>query len=412
MTPAIAKGTFATRELAFVAAATRWPRSPADTARTAAIATTVSDWPLVLRLTETHRVVGLVADAVGMLPGDALPPPDRAALLAEARAQAVDDLRYAHETVRLVHAFEAAEIAVVVLKGAAVAREVFGRFGLRSSIDIDLLVAPADVAEAARILGRMGLARTEPAADASHADLRDRLARHKDFVFWNDRNGHTVELHWRLFQNPMILPAITPMLGRPMELLSGENVPVLPLRTTALYLCVHGGEHGWARLKWLADIGALLRAGAVDADMLYADACTHKVRRMVGPGLVLAHRIYDTALPTALVRHLRHDWRMRRLVDVAWTCLVGEEDGRELEERAFATTRKNLSHYLVSAHPRHLWREFWFDVHDAPLEADGCNRLTRLARRAWGLVRGNVGTTAVKSPEASATITSTTGAGQ
>jgi hypothetical protein len=386
-------GSFATPELAFLAAATQWPRTPAVHARTVDLAERVTDWDLVMRLTETHRVVGLAADAVAVLNPQLLPPEDREALLAESRDQAMDDLRHAHETVRLVRAFETAGIAVVVLKGAAIAREIFGRFGLRSSIDIDLLVAPADVIDASRILSTLSLSRTEPAADASAAEMRDRLARHKDFVFWNATNGLTVELHWRLFQNATILPVIGPAMAVSVELFPGEAVPVLPLAWTALYLCVHGGEHGWARLKWLADIGALIHAGQIDADTIYAAACAHKVRRMVGPGLVLAHRIYDTPLPIALARHLRRDWRMRRLVDVAWTCLTGEEDGRELEERAFATTRKNLSHYLVSTDPRHLWREFWFDIHDKPQVADSHRRMARLIERAWGLMRGSAGKT-------------------
>ena len=33
----------------------------------------------------------------------------------------------------------------------------------------------------------------------------------------------------------------------------------LPVPRLLLYLCVHGALDGWLRLKWLADIGALLR---------------------------------------------------------------------------------------------------------------------------------------------------------
>lgn len=392
MKNALTPGQFATPELAFLAAATQWPRTPALRTGISALADSVTDWDLVLRLTEAHRVVGLAADAVAALDPTIVPQELRDALLAESRDQAVDDLRHAHETLRLVRAFEAAGIAVVVLKGAAIAREIFGRFGLRSSVDIDLLIAPEDVERASDILTSLAMARTEPPADASPGEMRDRLARHKDMVFWNATSGLTIELHWRLFQNPRILPTVTPAMAVPIDLLPGAPVPVLPLSLSALYLCVHGGEHGWARLKWLADIGALLHSGAVDAATIYADACAQRIRRLVGPGLILSHRIYGTPLPVALARDMRRDWRMRRLVDVAWSCLVGDEDARELEERPFATTRKNLSHYLVSADPRHLWREFWFDVHDKAPEPDGRGRVVRLLKRAWGLARGGTGT--------------------
>jgi len=42
-------------------------------------------------------------------------------------------------------------------------------------------------------------------------------------------------------------------------MLDSEPIPALPVSRLLLYLCVHGALDGWLRLKWLADIGALLR---------------------------------------------------------------------------------------------------------------------------------------------------------
>ena len=43
-------------------------------------------------------------------------------------------------------------------------------------------------------------------------------------------------------------------------MLDSEPIPTLPVSRLLLYLCVHGALDGWLRLKWLADIAALLRS--------------------------------------------------------------------------------------------------------------------------------------------------------
>ena len=48
--------------------------------------------------------------------------------------------------------------------------------------------------------------------------------------------------------------------------LDSESIPTLPVSRLLLYLCVHGALDGWLRLKWLADIAALL--GSMTAEQL------------------------------------------------------------------------------------------------------------------------------------------------
>jgi hypothetical protein len=68
-----------------------------------------------------------------------------------------------------------------------------------------------------------------------------------------------IDLHWRLFRNAF-LPANARLeeVGEDWIHLGSERIPTLPVQRLLLYLCVHGALDGWLRLKWLADIGALL----------------------------------------------------------------------------------------------------------------------------------------------------------
>ncbi|MEG8053171.1 nucleotidyltransferase family protein [Sphingomonas aerolata] len=285
---------------------------------------------------------------------------------------------------------EGAGIPVRVLKGATAAMLAFGRYGVRYSMDIDLIVAKDQVAHAASLLDARGYVRIAPAADASAATMRARMARYKDLAFENPDPGLMVELHWRLFQNPYLLRGDDLDAREPMQLVPGASVAVLPRTPAILYLFAHGTEHGWARLKWLADIGAIIAAETpADLDQFYARAQKRGAARLVAAGLILSHALYETALPGASRDDLAHDWRLRSLVRTAYASLIGDEDGRELEQVAHATTRKNLSHYLISRDPRFVVHELRYDLLDRSAEGlKGGSRLGRVSRRLWALSGG------------------------
>lgn len=387
----------ATAEFALVAAATRWPLDAAASSRIKAIAATVTDWPRVAMIVDRHRVAGLFAAGIGALCPDA---ETQATIHGLARDSAVQELGSVFETLRLVRVLDAAGIPVRVLKGASAAILAFGRFGLRYSMDIDLLVGRSSVVHAARLLDAQGYVRVEPPADAGAAMLRARMARYKDIAFEHPDTGILVELHWRLFQNPYLLRGADLDRHAQMQLVPGASVSVLPRDQAILYMFAHGTEHGWARLKWLADIGAIFASEPADSvDLFYAGVRDRNVERLVAPGLILGHALYGTPLPDAVRTDMAKDWRMRALLRTAYASLVGEEDGTELEHLPHATTRKNLSHYLISRDPRFLLHELRYDLLDrAADDAAGTSRLTRVARRLWGLItmqgggaRGNRG---------------------
>lgn len=382
----------ATPEFALVVTATRWPHDPHGAARIRALAARVTDWPRFAMIVERHRVAGLVAAGLndaGL--NDTVAGADvRAAIRAMARDSAVQELQSVFETLHLVRALEGAGIPVRVLKGATAAMLAFGRYGVRYSMDIDLIVAKDQIAQAASLLDARGYVRSAPAADASAATMRARMARYKDLAFQHPDSGLMVELHWRLFQNPYLLRGDDLDARAPMQLVPGASVTVLPRAPAILYLFAHGTEHGWARLKWLADIGAILTAQTpAEVDRFYTDAQQRGVARLVAAGLILSHALYETPLPGAIRDDLTRDWRLRSLVRTAHASLVGDEDGRELEQVSHATTRKNLSHYLISRDPRFVIHELRYDLLDHSAEGlEGVSRFGRLSQQLWALTGG------------------------
>lgn len=365
-------------ELAFLVAATRWPHDEDAVAQIRAAAARVADWSLVALLSEAHDVSCLAVEALTQIetggPDEALIAP----AVEMARENAAEQLLQMRETVMLARAFADAGVSLVVLKGVFSGLDIYGLIGMRQSIDIDLLIDRRDLERAAALLGAMGYVRESPPADATARQVADSLRRQKDWTFWHAERDQLIELHWRLFQNTSLMPEATVALAEMSSMRFGSSIPVLPVAFSRLYLVAHGGEHGWARLKWLADLAAILRKDPGYDLVLLRMADEHKVARLVLPGLMLVSELYGISLSEKLVARFTSDWRCRVLLKIAVQSLMAEHTTAPSGPREQAATRKNLGHYLVSNDPRHMLNELRFDLLDG---AQGGSLLSSIATR-------------------------------
>src|SRR5262249_57178034 len=69
----------------------------------------------------------------------------------------------------------------------------------------------------------------------------------------------------------------------------GVQLPTLPDLDHFLYLCAHGSRHCWFRLKWVADIGAMLQRKSLDLEVVCARAKELDLERCLNTALLLAH---------------------------------------------------------------------------------------------------------------------------
>jgi len=299
------------------------------------------DWPLLLATAARHRVEGLVHDALRRA-GAPVPAEAAAQLAAEASGIARENLLYAAESLRLTERFERGGIAHLFVKGVTLNILAYGTLALKRARDIDLLVAPEDYADACRLLGEAGYRCFHPAG----ADL-DGIARYaaaaKDSA-WISDGGVKVELHQRLTENPMLLPGVG--AGSPaqcVEIAPGVSLPTLGHDALFAYLCVHGAFTAWSRLKWLADLAALV-AGEDEAgiDRLYRRAAELSPGRAPAQALLLAHRLFATRLGAELGGELRAD-RVTLYLERAALITMAGGGPREVKQRPFGAARLNLA---------------------------------------------------------------------
>ena len=353
-------------ELKLVAACLAWPRTAARSASLSALSDGSVDWVRVLALSERHRVSGLVAYALSAA-GAAQPSWFSAEIQRRGQLVAFRELAMAAEMARLGHRFQSVGVCPTVLKGLSVALQYFGRVGLRQNRDIDLLVSMSEVEASGAILLEDGYEQIEPAETLSAKELGLWMKSHKDLVYRHVDRGLIVELHWRLFDNPQL----TKRLGaEPSIFVSGPGVgfQALPVDAAFAYMSVHGSQHAWSRLKWLADFAALCESVGEDkVEELYLSLKRAGVGAAAAQGLLLSGDLLGLTIPELVRTDARRSWRLRALRDVALHAFVSSEL-TELEDKPFGSTWKTFSHYLIGAGPAYWIRQLVLDFSEVPKE--------------------------------------------
>lgn len=174
------------------------------------------------------------------------------------------------EYTRVVPAFEDAGIETVLLKGPAFDRLLFGGTRSRSYSDIDLLIDPARVADADRVMVGLGFRRAErdPASRLGwRLAIAVGLLESAHATAWvRDRDRFTIDLHHTLSEVGAAPEEVWRALGshRLAIAVVETQVSTLDGPASALLIALHAAHHGprWHRARTdLAQACEVLDAG-------------------------------------------------------------------------------------------------------------------------------------------------------
>lgn len=244
-------------------------------------------------------------------------------LAARTHDMARRNLAMAADVVRIQHAFDAPGIPSLLLKGVALAQLAYGSFTRKHNRDIDLYVPRGFALAAMQRLEAEAYALAEPMAQLDDAQRHMLVAYAREAVLVHRVTRHSVELHWQFTDNPLLLDGIGAQPPtQEVMLFPGGVVRTLAKDDLFAYLCAHGASHSWSRLKWLADLNALL-ARESDAELvrLYRHAQARGAGLCAGQALLLCRDVFARTLPVVLDDELMRSARVRRLVRSAWHAL-------------------------------------------------------------------------------------------
>jgi len=319
----------ASAEFAALAACCRWPRDPAAVRE----AVQEIDWEHFLALAQRHRVVGIAAAALEE--ASVVPPPAIALMLdSDRRRIARRNLRLLNETARLARLLADRGIAAAFVKGTTLAELAWHDQGFKTATDIDLAVAPDDLAAVIALLVEEGYRLDSPKMDVCGrglAVLRDVL---KEAAFVHDARRVMVDLHWRLASIPHLLPDVDPARDLADVLVEGRPIPTLRGGRLLDYLAVHGARHGWSRIKWLADFNALLAGmGGEEVALWYRRAVGAGIGPCAGLALWQSARIFAASVPPDILAEIARSRRVRWLAARGDALIVGDDELAEQPDR-------------------------------------------------------------------------------
>jgi hypothetical protein len=335
-----------------------WPPSER---RIKAIRTAVAgplDWPRFMRVARRHQVIGLVDEGLRYA-RSGVPPQIIEEIDAEAAALIRTNLAMAAEALRLQRLFDDACLLVLFVKGAALAELAFGNLGLRAGQDIDLLIPFETLPAASALISRAGYRRFDPSPDISDEQLRLVMPLRKDLGYVHETTGVRIELHWRLFLNPHAMAEASIMeTSRVVPLTRSEGLHTLGEEDLFAYLCMHGALHWWYRLKWLADINALVAPASEDnVERLMSAAEAKGAGRAATQALLLCRQVLGTPLPDRLMTKLARTATVRWLEATALRAMTAGQGELEPREERFGTTRGSLSTFLLGRSSRYWLTE-------------------------------------------------------
>ena len=158
---------------------------------------------------------------------------------------------------------------MISMKGPMLAMELYGDPSLRTSRDLDLMVAQEDLDRAGEILTGMGYEREMHSYDSTPMRQKFyRMVEHEKHVVYN-KGDICIELHWQSdYQRTQSFPELwarreeRQLLGRPIALMGHDDrIPAL---------IIHAAEHGFLRLRWLLDLYELQKKPGFSWERAYA----------------------------------------------------------------------------------------------------------------------------------------------
>ena len=227
---------------------------PDDPVRFRQLCEQVEDWDQVLNCALRHGVENFLYYHVIQI-GFRLSPVIEERVR---RWQLIRDLWQAHvqaaldEVLKTLHSIN---VGAVALKGPILGERLYPDPRVRSSADLDLLVAPEDLDRAAGALKTIGF------GIAKEAEARF-LRKYHYHVILSRSCPPVVELHFRLSDGFGVEIAAEEFLSRARlhRTPTGAVAHILSPEDEMLYLCIHAAGHRFDRLSWLCDIKLLLRS--------------------------------------------------------------------------------------------------------------------------------------------------------
>jgi len=234
---------------------------------------------------------------------------------------------YFRNTARNVYLFQNTkgvfnEIAVrgvkaVPIKGFRLAMDLYSDLGLRTFVDVDLIVAQRDRALLVEILERNGYFK-EKRKNSDQAN-----GENEEF-YWTYRPNYIkdrawIELHVNIpgLHYPLDSRHILWQETGPVEK-EGIAISCLSFEHELCILCLHAQEHSYSRLDWMTDIAEIVTRIPLDWEKVIGFCDREKIHSSVFYALHLVNSFWPNSIPVRVLARFDVAWWEQKVMHFLW----------------------------------------------------------------------------------------------
>lgn len=215
-----------------------------------------TNWDIFLELSRHHRVYPYIYNQVKRMNSTAIPFYVIEALRRAYQQNTFQMLHLSGEMEQVCQLLAKNEIPVLLLKGPALAVDLYGDLSKRTCSDLDVLISLDQLEKAHDLLIQLDYVKD----DYFSTVLNDWQWRHHHVTYFHLHKKIKLEVHWRLNPGPSYEPTFQELWDRRrVSTMASQPVFMLGYDDLFLFLASHGARHGWSRFRWLVDVDRIMR---------------------------------------------------------------------------------------------------------------------------------------------------------
>jgi hypothetical protein len=264
------------------------------------------DWDRLLTLATCHGLEPLLFDHLSEQPASLVPVKVMQSLRVGSRETAQRGMILASRLQGISDHLDSRNIEHILYKGPLLAEVYYGNCALRVFHDLDVIVPPGKTALTRDALAQIGFADRYGLNEAQQAASFRFGSQH----LFTAPGGLALDLHWRIIPKSISRSLDTVGIWKRVTMAPffGRDVPTLCPEDMLVVLCLHAGQHEWARLSTLCDIGQLLlHHPELKWEVVRSHLCDSNTIRMVHVSLLLVGQHRPIQIPPDFAARISAD---------------------------------------------------------------------------------------------------------
>jgi len=273
----------------------------------------VLDWEYIIELASYHRLNHFLYFHLNSICPEKVPDEVMLLLKNYFDLNLLRNLFMFGKLIEILDVLRLNEIDSLPYKGPILAFSAYNNLALREFADLDIFVHKKDVSKIRKILMSIGY---NPTIELSQKEEKKFIRTMRDYIFYNDENRITLEIHWRF-------PSIFFSLPNTIELFNWEDCKTIDLQSNQiltalpedmlLILCIHNAEHRWKRISLLCDLKEFLNANEIDWPIIIDKSKKLGVKRILGINIHLTNELLGLTIPDHIFEELISDKNIRKI---------------------------------------------------------------------------------------------------